>query len=62
MNDIEIAFELNGEFKRARVAANLLLVDYLREAEQLKGTKIGCARGVWRLHGPDRWYSCRGLL
>ena len=46
MNDIEIAFELNSESKRARVAANLLLVDYLREAEQLKGTKIGCARGV----------------
>lgn len=46
MSDIAITFDLNGERKHAIVAPNTLLVDYLREAEQLKGAKIGCSRGV----------------
>ena len=46
MSDIAISFELNGEKRRAAVAPNLLLVDYLRDHEQLKGAKIGCSRGV----------------
>jgi aerobic carbon-monoxide dehydrogenase small subunit len=46
MSDIAITFELNGQPKRAAVKPNMLLVDYLRDHEQLKGTKIGCSRGV----------------
>jgi carbon-monoxide dehydrogenase small subunit len=39
-------FTLNGAEKQATVAPNLLLVDFLRDSEQLKGAKIGCSRGV----------------
>jgi carbon-monoxide dehydrogenase small subunit len=46
VSDIAITFELNGEPKRAAVKPNMLLVDYLRDHEQLKGAKIGCSRGV----------------
>lgn len=46
MNDIAITFELNGERRQASVAPNMLLVDFLRDEEQLKGAKIGCSRGV----------------
>jgi aerobic carbon-monoxide dehydrogenase small subunit len=46
VNDIAISFDLNGERKQAAVAPNMLLVDYLRDHEQLKGAKIGCSRGV----------------
>jgi carbon-monoxide dehydrogenase small subunit len=46
VSDIAITFELNGERKRAAVKSNMLLVDYLRDHEQLKGAKIGCSRGV----------------
>ena len=46
MSDISIRFTLNGVEKRAVVAPNMLLVDFLRDSEQLKGAKIGCSRGV----------------
>lgn len=46
MNDVEIAYVLNGEPTRDTVAPNTLLVDHLRQTHHLKGTKIGCARGV----------------
>jgi aerobic carbon-monoxide dehydrogenase small subunit len=46
MTDIAIDFEINGETRQAAVAPNLLLVDFLRDVEQLKGAKIGCSRGV----------------
>jgi carbon-monoxide dehydrogenase small subunit len=46
VSDIAISFELNGERRQTAVPPNLLLVDYLRDHEQLKGAKIGCSRGV----------------
>jgi carbon-monoxide dehydrogenase small subunit len=46
VTDIAIDFEINGEARHATVASNLLLVDFLRDVEQLKGAKIGCSRGV----------------
>lgn len=46
MSDIAIAFTLNDTRKEAVVPPNILLVDYLRDIEQLKGAKIGCSRGV----------------
>lgn len=46
MSDIAIAFILNGTRKEAVVPPNILLVDYLRDIEHLKGAKIGCSRGV----------------
>lgn len=46
MSDIAIAFTLNGTRKEAVVPPNILLVDYLRDIEQLKGAKIACSRGV----------------
>jgi carbon-monoxide dehydrogenase small subunit len=46
VTDIAVDFELNGGRRQDRVAANLLLVDYLRDHQNLKGAKIGCARGV----------------
>jgi carbon-monoxide dehydrogenase small subunit len=44
--DLIIRFTLNGAEKQSAVAPNMLLVDYLRDSEQLKGAKIGCSRGV----------------
>lgn len=46
MNDVSVQFTLNGAPKQALVPPNLLLVDFLRDREQLKGAKIGCSRGV----------------
>jgi carbon-monoxide dehydrogenase small subunit len=46
VNELAITFELNGERRNSIVAGNTLLIDYLREIEQLKGAKIGCSRGV----------------
>ena len=46
MNELAITFELNGERRSAIVAGKTLLIDYLRDSEQLKGAKIGCSRGV----------------
>ncbi|HEX6833120.1 MAG TPA: (2Fe-2S)-binding protein, partial [Rudaea sp.] len=46
VSDISIQFTLNDVDRQAVVPANMLLVDFLREREQLKGAKIGCSRGV----------------
>jgi aerobic-type carbon monoxide dehydrogenase small subunit (CoxS/CutS family) len=46
VTDLTIRFTLNDAEKQATVAPNLLLVDFLRDSEQLKGAKIGCSRGV----------------
>lgn len=46
MSSIAIDFEINGEARHASVASNLVLVDFLRDIEHLKGAKIGCSRGV----------------
>jgi aerobic carbon-monoxide dehydrogenase small subunit len=46
LTNITIDFEINGETRQADVAPNLLLIDFLRDTEQLKGAKIGCSRGV----------------
>jgi len=37
-----LTFTLNGDAKTARVAPNTLLIDFLREACQLRGTKRSC--------------------
>ena len=42
MNEIEIQFELNGQARRASVAPELLLADFLRHSLDLKGTKTSC--------------------
>ena len=42
MNEVEIRFELNGEARRAAVAPELLLADFLRRSLGLKGTKTSC--------------------
>ena len=42
MNEIEIHFDLNGETRRASVAPELLLADFLRGSLGLKGTKTSC--------------------
>ncbi len=46
MSDIAISFQLNGESRSVAVAPNQVLIDYLRDHEQLKGARIGCSRGV----------------
>jgi carbon-monoxide dehydrogenase small subunit len=46
VSDISIQFTLNGVGRQVVVPANMLLVDFLRDNEQLKGAKIGCSRGV----------------
>ncbi len=40
-----IRLRLNGRWRDDAVAENQLLVDYLREAARLTGTKIGCDTG-----------------
>ncbi|MGE3935152.1 MAG: (2Fe-2S)-binding protein, partial [Rhodospirillaceae bacterium] len=40
-----LSLRLNGRLRDDAVAANLLLVDYLREVVGLTGTKIGCDGG-----------------
>ncbi len=42
MNAIEIQFELNGQTRRASVAPERLLADFLRHDLGLKGTKTSC--------------------
>ena len=42
MNEIEIQFELNGQARRASVAPESLLADFLRHSLGLKGTKTSC--------------------
>ena len=42
---IAIAFELNGQPARVRVAAATTLVDLLRETLALTGSKVGCGVG-----------------
>ena len=39
---LDLTFTLNGDAKTARVAPNTLLIDFLREACQLRGTKRSC--------------------
>ena len=39
---LDLTFTLNGDAKTARVAPNKLLIDFLREACQLRGTKRSC--------------------
>jgi aerobic carbon-monoxide dehydrogenase small subunit len=46
MSDIVIDFEINGESRYDIVAPNVVLVDYIRDILALKGTRIGCSRGV----------------
>ena len=46
MTDIVVEFELNREIRYDIVPPNSVLVDYLRDTCDLKGAKIGCARGV----------------
>ena len=45
MKEEEILFQLNGREVRARVSADTLLVDLLRDGFELKGTKVGCREG-----------------
>ncbi len=42
MSKMEIQFELNGETRRASVAPELLLADFLRHSLGLKGTRTSC--------------------
>ena len=46
MKAIEVNLRLNGETLSATVSPNRLLVDWLREDEQLPGTKLGCDSGA----------------
>ena len=46
MSDVAVEFELNGQVHYGVVPANVVLVDYLRDACGLKGARIGCSRGV----------------
>jgi carbon-monoxide dehydrogenase small subunit len=45
MNTVKISFKLNGRDVTVEVLPNTLLVDLLRDALGLKGTKIGCREG-----------------
>jgi aerobic carbon-monoxide dehydrogenase small subunit len=42
----EIAVEVNGVRREARVPARLSLVDFLRDELRLTGTHVGCEHGV----------------
>lgn len=46
MNEIVLSATINGREHRDRIAPQLMLVDYLRETLDLRGARIGCARGV----------------
>ncbi|GAA4339520.1 (2Fe-2S)-binding protein [Pigmentiphaga soli] len=45
-DQVELAFDVNGEPVRARVEARLTLADFLRERLALTGTHVGCEHGV----------------
>jgi len=45
MKKIALAFQLNGRPAALEVSPDTLLVDLLRDALDLKGTKIGCREG-----------------
>ena len=42
MNEREVAIEVNGRATSAPVEPRMLLVHYLRDAQQLTGTHVGC--------------------
>jgi carbon-monoxide dehydrogenase small subunit len=42
----EVAIEVNGKRREARVPARLSLVDWLREELRLTGTHVGCEHGI----------------
>ena len=42
----QIAVEVNGRTRAARVPARLSLVDWLREELRLTGTHVGCEHGI----------------
>jgi carbon-monoxide dehydrogenase small subunit len=46
VDTLEVAFEVNGERVRRRVAARQHLVDFLRHELGLTGTHLGCEHGV----------------
>jgi carbon-monoxide dehydrogenase small subunit len=45
MNNINLAFQLNGRAVNVTIAPDTLLVDLLRDVLGQKGTKIGCREG-----------------
>lgn len=45
MREQDLHFKLNGRPVAARVTADVLLVDLLRDQMELTGTKIGCREG-----------------
>jgi len=46
MSQHELTVTVNGVCRRARVAARLTLVDFLRDELHLTGTHVGCEHGV----------------
>jgi aerobic-type carbon monoxide dehydrogenase small subunit (CoxS/CutS family) len=45
MKDLNLTFNLNGREVSKKIPPNLLLVDFLRDVLNLKGTKVGCREG-----------------
>jgi aerobic carbon-monoxide dehydrogenase small subunit len=45
MKDLNLTFNLNGREVLKKISPNLLLVDFLRDILNLKGTKVGCREG-----------------
>jgi aerobic-type carbon monoxide dehydrogenase small subunit (CoxS/CutS family) len=45
MKDLNLTFNLNGREVSKKISPNLLLVDFLRDILNLKGTKVGCREG-----------------
>lgn len=45
MKDLNFTFNLNGREVSKKIPPNLLLVDFLRDVLNLKGTKVGCREG-----------------
>jgi aerobic-type carbon monoxide dehydrogenase small subunit (CoxS/CutS family) len=45
MNNVDLAFQLNGRAVQASISPDTLLADLLRDVLGLKGTKIGCREG-----------------
>ena len=46
MRETEIAVQVNGVTRRARVEPRLTLADFIRERCHLTGTHLGCEHGV----------------